>query len=163
MEGIELVRFVTDSETKTQAFAAHLAQQLPVATVVTLHGTLGAGKTRFAQGFAQGLGIPVEQVVSPTFVLHQIYLGRCRLHHFDVYRLSGPEAFWELAEDYVPAADGLTLIEWAEKVAPCLPVRYLAVTLRLVSETTREVTVTGFGGAWPELQSQLQSYLGSNR
>ena len=84
--------------------------------VVTLTGDLGTGKTVFAQGFAEGLGIR-ETVNSPTFTILQIYEeGRMPLYHFDVYRIGDPEEMLEIGwEEYV-YGEGVCLVEWAEMI-----------------------------------------------
>lgn len=85
--------------------------------VITLNGDLGVGKTVFAQGFAEGLGIP-DSVNSPTFTILQIYEeGRLPLYHFDVYRIGDTEEMFEIGwEEYVDA-QGVCLIEWADQIA----------------------------------------------
>ncbi|MDA0660685.1 MAG: tRNA (adenosine(37)-N6)-threonylcarbamoyltransferase complex ATPase subunit type 1 TsaE [Planctomycetota bacterium] len=136
------IAFDSHSELETQNFAGQLARTLPAGTVIALQGTLGAGKTRFVQGFAAALGIPIELVVSPTFVLHQTYQGRYKLHHFDVYRLPTADAFWDLGADEIfAAAEDYVLIEWADRILACLPERYVVVELQLRDEFTRTITV----------------------
>ena len=85
--------------------------------VITLDGDLGVGKTVFAQGFAEGLGI-TDSVNSPTFTILQIYEeGRLPLYHFDVYRIGDTEEMFEIGwEEYVDA-QGVCLIEWADQIA----------------------------------------------
>lgn len=135
------MHFVSHSELETQLFAGQLARTLPPGTVIALQGTLGAGKTRFVQGFAEALGIPTDHVVSPTFVIHQTYQGRHTLHHFDVYRLSNTDAFWDLGADEIFATEeDYVLIEWADRIQECLPERYVVVELQLRDEFTRTIT-----------------------
>jgi len=74
-------------ETGTERLAGALARVLPRQAVIALHGTLGAGKTRFVQALAVAAGVERSVVVSPTFVLVQTYAGRQPIHHFDAYRL----------------------------------------------------------------------------
>lgn len=83
--------------------------------VVILEGTLGAGKTTFAQGFAQGLGVE-EPVTSPTFALVQEYQGRLPLFHMDLYRLSSEEEFEAIGGWEYFRRGGVCLIEWADRL-----------------------------------------------
>ncbi|MEY2977298.1 MAG: hypothetical protein RLZZ435_1437, partial [Cyanobacteriota bacterium] len=100
----------------TQCFGAKLGQVLPAGSVLLLQGNLGAGKTTFVQGLAQGLGI-LEAVVSPTFILLNEYPeGRVSLYHFDLYRLETPAAVQGLqVESYwqgIEVEPGIVAIEW---------------------------------------------------
>ena len=100
----------------TREAGRRMGQEAVPGLVVTLTGDLGTGKTVFAQGFAEGLGIR-ETVNSPTFTILQIYEeGRMPLYHFDVYRIGDPEEMLEIGwEEYV-WADGVCLVEWADMI-----------------------------------------------
>ena len=107
---------VTTSEHDTAKIGVQLAQTLRAGSVVLLHGDLGAGKTAFIRGLAEGLGIPADAVSSPTFTLIQEYRGgRLPLFHVDLYRLDDPREIEDLGLDEI-AADGVLAIEWAEKL-----------------------------------------------
>jgi tRNA threonylcarbamoyladenosine biosynthesis protein TsaE len=118
----------TASETETAAVGRDLAQSLRAGDAVLLHGELGAGKTAFVRGLAEGLGISPDAVSSPTFTLIQEYRGgRLPLFHVDLYRLDDPREIDDLGLEEI-AADGVLAIEWAEK----LPRRLVgAVTVHL--------------------------------
>ena len=107
---------VTSSEAETTAIGRELASGLSAGSVVLLFGDLGAGKTAFVRGLAEGLGIPAEEVSSPTFTIMQEYRGgRLPLYHVDLYRLDDPREVEDLGLDEI--ADGAVLaIEWAEKL-----------------------------------------------
>ena len=93
-----------------------------------MYGDLGAGKTAFVQGLAQGLGIE-EPVTSPTFTIVNCYEGRLPLYHFDVYRIGSWEEMDEIGyEDYV-YGDGVAVIEWPEQIAPILPEKRYDITI----------------------------------
>src|ERR1051325_5776480 len=115
-------------ETATAALAARLAVFARPGDVIALSGELGAGKTTFARAFiaARGGG---EEVPSPTFTLAQAYeIGDVTIWHFDCYRLRHPEEAWEVRiEDAF--RDGISLIEWPERLGPLLPMRRLQITL----------------------------------
>jgi tRNA threonylcarbamoyladenosine biosynthesis protein TsaE len=106
----------TASETETAAVGRDLAQSLRPGDTVLLHGELGAGKTAFVRGLAEGLGVPPGDVSSPTFTLIQEYRGgRLPLFHVDLYRLDDPREIDDLGLEEI-AAGGVVAIEWAEKL-----------------------------------------------
>jgi len=106
----------THSEIETAAAGRDLASRLSAGSVVLLFGDLGAGKTAFVRGLAEGLGIPAENVSSPTFTIMQEYRGgRLPLFHVDLYRLNDSREVDDLGMDEI-AADGVLAIEWGEKL-----------------------------------------------
>jgi tRNA threonylcarbamoyladenosine biosynthesis protein TsaE len=108
----------THGEQETAAVGRELAHSLSAGDVVLLYGDLGAGKTAFVRGLAEGLGVAREDVSSPTFTLIQEYRGgRLTLFHVDLYRIEDPREFDELGLDEI-AVDGILAIEWAEKLEP---------------------------------------------
>lgn len=130
------MRAVTHSEEETIRFAADYAKTLCAGDVVLLRGGLGAGKTAFAKGVAQGLGI-TDEITSPTYAYMNDYGGK--LYHYDCYRLeSGAQAEALGLCDYFYAG-GICLIEWAENIADVLPEGCREVVLRKTGENTREI------------------------
>ena len=105
---------LTGSEEETSAAGERLAARLRPGDVLLLLGELGAGKTAFVRGLAQGLGAPRDEVSSPTFTLIQEYRGRVTLYHADLYRLNAIEA-GDLGLDELVARDAVVAIEWAER------------------------------------------------
>jgi tRNA threonylcarbamoyladenosine biosynthesis protein TsaE len=141
----------TDSVAATQALGEHLAARVRAGDVIALVGGLGAGKTQLVKGLAGGLGVTdPRRVTSPTFVLIHEYQGRLPIFHADAYRLrSGAElAEVGIEEDY--AAGGLTVIEWADRAAECLPEAYLRIEAAITGESRRRFTLTDVGGAWAD-------------
>jgi tRNA threonylcarbamoyladenosine biosynthesis protein TsaE len=111
-----VTRHITHSESETATVARDLAATLHAGDVVLLYGDLGAGKTAFVKGLAEGLGIPREEVSSPTFTLMQEYRGgRLTLFHVDLYRVNDAREIDELGIDEI-AAEGVLAIEWEEKL-----------------------------------------------
>ena len=107
----------THSELETAALGRELAAALSAGDVVLLVGDLGAGKTAFVRGLAEGLGVHRDEVSSPTFTLVQEYRGgRLPLFHVDLYRLDDPREIDDLGLDEI-ADDGVLAIEWADKLA----------------------------------------------
>ena len=138
-------RFVARNEADTRRLGAALAEVLPPGTTVALVGTLGAGKTRLVQALAEACGVPHDTVVSPTFVLCQPYHGRRTLFHLDAYRLADDDEFLELGPEEYFESDGLTLIEWADRVHRCLPPERLEIRIEVTGETERTFAITAVG------------------
>ena len=108
--------------------------------MVLLQGELGAGKTAFVRGLAEGLGVPPEDVSSPTFTLIQEYrAGRLPLFHVDLYRLDDPREIEDLGIDEI-ARDGVLAIEWAEKLPRELG-GAIHVSIEHGEENNRTITV----------------------
>lgn len=131
--------FISRSEQETAEIAAHFAKQLQVGDVVALYGTLGAGKTAFCRGFIQSL-IPGAEVPSPTFTLLQTYdTPLFPVYHFDMYRLKTPDEAYEIGiEDAF--ADGVSLIEWPEKIGGLLPKKHIRVQIR-IQDNNRQIEI----------------------
>ena len=130
----------THSETETTAVARRIAAALSTGDVVLLYGDLGAGKTAFVRGLAAGLGIPDEEVSSPTFTLIQEYRGgRLPLFHADLYRLDDPREIEDLGLDEI-AREGVLAIEWAEKL-PRTPAGAIAVRITHGEGDSRTITL----------------------
>ena len=109
-------RITTHSESETAAVGRDLAQTLGPGAVVLLVGDLGAGKTAFVRGLAEGLGAAPDAVSSPTFTLIQEYRGgRLSLLHVDLYRLDDEREIEELGLQEL-GSDGVVAIEWADKL-----------------------------------------------
>lgn len=136
----------TTSPEETHRVAADLLKGLGPGTVLALHGELGAGKTCFVQGLAQALGVK-RAVSSPTFTLVNEYPGPLPLYHIDLYRIGGVnEAFGLGIEEYLES-EGITAIEWAERVAELLPAS--TIHIRMVAGADpdeRTITIERGGG-----------------
>lgn len=113
-------RIVSRSPAGTQRIARSLLRTLGPGSVIALHGELGSGKTCFVQGLAKALGI-VAPVASPTFTLVHEYRGRLPLYHVDLYRIAAPQEAVNLGLDEYLEGDGITAIEWAERLLDTLP------------------------------------------
>jgi tRNA threonylcarbamoyladenosine biosynthesis protein TsaE len=133
----------------TRRFGHRLAALLFPGAVVALVGPLGAGKTHLVRAVAEGLGLADGRAVSsPTFVLLQEYRARFPVYHFDAYRLSGPGEFDDLGAQEYFEGDGVCLVEWADRVAACLPAEHLRVILRVTGESSRQAQVEGRGARY---------------
>jgi tRNA threonylcarbamoyladenosine biosynthesis protein TsaE len=118
-------------------------------------GTLGAGKTRLVQALAVALGVPPDTVVSPTFVLCQPYVGRRRLHHMDAYRLRDDDEFLQLGPEEYFDSDGITLVEWADRVRACLPPEHVAIHIAVTGDEARAFCVAAIGTRYVSVVDDL--------
>lgn len=134
-------RVVSATPEETEAAGARLAVQLAAGDVVALTGELGAGKTRFTQGLARALGV-TGRVVSPTFVLVNEYRGRLAVHHVDAYRTGSLTELLDLGLEEMFSGDGVTVVEWADKLTPLLPPHAIHVHIEGVGDEPRTITVT---------------------
>ena len=142
----------TDSAEATRRLATRLAAVAEAGDVVALYGDLGAGKTQFAKGFAEGLGVTAT-VNSPSFVLMAEYPGRLPLFHLDLFRLA--DASEAIAGGLIDErqADGVTLVEWAERLGPALPPDRLEVRIAGTGDESRTI---GLIAASPRLRRYLE-------
>ena len=127
---------------KTLALGRRLGRCLRGDEIVLVSGELGAGKTMFIKGLAAALGIPVAEVVSPSYVLMNIYSGKHDLYHFDLYRLGQlPAEVENPVDEYIAA--GILAVEWAQYLAPAyfaLP-KAIAVSIEAQADDSRRITV----------------------
>jgi len=143
------MRITSTSPEMTRELAAQLARRLRAGDLVALSGPLGAGKTCFVQGLAQGLGID-QVVASPSFVLAKHYPGAPGLLHVDAYRLSSAEEFWDLGlQEQLEVSVGA--VEWAENVAAALPEERLDVALSDGGDDVRVTELQGRGSRLSEI------------
>ena len=134
--------FETAGLAETCALGRRLARRLGVGDCVALVGELGAGKTALVRGLAVGLGLKDQRLVSsPTYVLVHEYPARLPVYHLDLYRLTVPEA--ELAELGLREmlADGVVLIEWADRAERALPRRHWRIDIEITGEDDRRFTL----------------------
>ena len=137
-------QFITTSREETVALGRRLAAALPDGSLIAFTGGLGAGKTAFTRGLAQGLGI-TDPVTSPTYTIVNEYLsGRIPLFHFDMYRLSSSDELFDIGwEDYL-SRGGVCAVEWSENVEDALQ-DAIRVTIEKDADEpdTRHITITG--------------------
>ncbi|OUN98887.1 tRNA (adenosine(37)-N6)-threonylcarbamoyltransferase complex ATPase subunit type 1 TsaE [Pseudoflavonifractor sp. An44] len=138
------MQYITHSPEETRALGRTLAQALQGGAVVAFTGDLGAGKTAFVSGMAEGLGIE-ERVTSPTFTIVNEYEGgRLPLFHFDMYRLGSADELFHIGwEDYL-ARNGVCAVEWSENVDEALDGDTIRVDIsRGEDDNTRIITIEG--------------------
>ena len=136
------MEIITHSERETEAAGAAFAAGIPDGTVVAMYGELGAGKTAFVRGMAQGMGLDCR-VNSPTFTIVNEYLGARTLLHFDMYRLGSADELWDIGwEDYL-ARGAVCAVEWSENVADAFTGDEITVRFEKLSDTDRRITIEG--------------------
>lgn len=138
------MQITTHSADETQALGKKLAESLRPGDVIAYFGDLGAGKTAFTRGVAEGLGVS-EQVTSPTYTIVNEYLsGRLPLFHFDMYRLGSSDELFDIGwEDYL-ARGGVCAVEWSENVEDALQ-DAIRITIEKdsLAPDTRHITIEG--------------------
>jgi len=137
------VIFNSYCENDTTKLGAAIAELLPPGTVVALSGTLGAGKTRLVQAVAQACNIPRSEVTSPTFVLAQEYHGLRSIYHIDAYRIADEDEFEGTGQQEHFEGTGIVFIEWAERIAGCLPLDVLTIDIQISGKNSRTFTISG--------------------
>jgi tRNA threonylcarbamoyladenosine biosynthesis protein TsaE len=128
-------------EADTFSFGRMLAPGLRAGDVVLLRGDLGAGKTVLARGIAVGLGVPAEEVRSPTFTLVNPYQGHLPVYHLDLYRIERAADLDELGLEEILGGDGVAIVEWGERLGAWRPARYLEIAIADLGGSERALEV----------------------
>ncbi len=136
------MKVVSRSAEETQALGERLGARLGAGDVVACIGPLGAGKTCFLQGLARGLGVTAD-VTSPTFVLVNQYRGRLPVYHVDAYRTGSLAELVDLGLEEMLHGEGVTIVEWADKLLPLLPPRAIMVTIAGLGDEPRQIELAG--------------------
>lgn len=133
--------YFSDSEEKTKEIAKKLAFHLGKGSFLAVYGDLGAGKTAFVKGLAEGLGVS-ENIVSPTFTILRAYeSGTLPLYHLDVYRIADEDELFEIGFDDYAEGDGVCVCEWADLIPDALPGKRLDITIERISDHERRIVV----------------------
>ena len=136
-------RFTSHSSDETMVFASELASKLHIGDVVVLSGELGAGKTKFTEGFLKYFGLDKE-ISSPTFnIVNEYKRNNIKIYHFDVYRLEDVDEFYAIGgEEYF--SSGICIIEWGELIEEALPSNYIQISFEkdLTNENIRYLNIT---------------------
>ena len=156
---------ISDSPAQTRALGRGLGRAAFPGAVVALIGPLGAGKTQLAKGIAEGLGV-TGVVNSPTFIIVNEHVGRMPLFHVDAYRIDDAEEALQAGIFDERHAQGVTVIEWADRLGESLPLDRLVVSLqpdpilhnrrsvRWQADGSRHATLASALAAWTGVQSQ---------
>lgn len=145
----------TSSPQQTEALGRALGALLRAGDVVALSGELGAGKTIFTRGIAEGAGA-TGHIASPTFTFIREYHGPVTMFHADLYRLEEPAQLEDIGLDEILDAGGIVVIEWAEKARALLPAEYLWAELRFTEQDdAREIEFMPRGPRYAGMVRQL--------
>jgi len=124
--------------------------------LITLAGSLGAGKTTLTQFIGQGLQVPdSDYITSPTFALVHEYQGRIPLYHMDLYRMSDESEIEELGLSEYIHGEGLTVVEWPDRLGSFMPAERLEIDLVFLTETARLACLKPFGTSWQKRVASL--------
>lgn len=134
------MKFITSNPEETVALGKKIGGMLKNGDVIAMQGTLAAGKTTITKGIAAALGIE-DTITSPTFCLISEYQGKMPLYHMDVYRLNGAEDFAELGTDDMIYGNGVSIIEWSEKIMTELPRKTILLKITPQEDGTRLIEI----------------------
>ena len=120
-------------------------------------GQLGAGKTCLVKGIAEGQGIKDRKVVtSPSFVLVKQYTGRIPIYHFDAYRMKSPDEMYDIDCVEFFWGNGISIVEWADKVMECLPDVFIKIAIKSINQTSREIRVSYKGEKYENFMKEIK-------
>lgn len=141
---------------ETKEFGIKLGSLLSRQDIVCLNGDLGAGKTTLTKSIGLGLGVK-EYITSPTFALVNEYDGYLRVYHFDVYRLDNIDELYDLGFDEYFYGEGVSIIEWAEKIERFLPKERIELSIKKGENLdTRIIEITGNGSSYDRIIKELK-------
>lgn len=150
------MKVISRSVKDTLKIGRVIAINLRKGDIICLFGELGSGKTVLSKGIASALGVKRSKVISPSFVLIRQYsTARIPLYHFDLYRLKTIEDIFALGYEEYFYDDGITVIEWADRLKYLLPDEYLKIKLYIKSESERRLEFTAFGKHHKELLRKI--------
>jgi tRNA threonylcarbamoyladenosine biosynthesis protein TsaE len=140
-----MATFISHSPAETESLGERWGRAARRGLVIALSGDLGAGKTQLVKGIARGLGV-TARAHSPTFTLVNEYGGgRLRLFHLDLYRLETREQIFSAGIGDFLQPDGVSVIEWAERLKAELPPQTVSVQIEMLSERERRIVYDDFG------------------
>lgn len=139
-----MIALKTNTAEETIELGRKIGRLLTKGDVIAMQGTLAAGKTTITKGIAESLGV-TDTITSPTFCLISEYSGKMPLYHMDVYRLDGGEDFINLGTDDMIYGDGVSIIEWSEKIMDELPKKTIILKLEPQEDGSRIITIEN----WP--------------
>ena len=135
-----------------------IGEHLTQGDVLALMGELGSGKTCFTHGVARGIGVSEEFLItSPSFTLINEYRGKINLYHFDLYRLHGLQDMEDLGYEEYLFGEGVSVIEWADKMKDALPEETLCITFQYLDENRREIVISGDKERIAQISNALKS------
>lgn len=154
-----MIRFISKSPEETIKIAMQLSKYILPGSIICLSGDLGTGKTAFTQGLGKGLGI-TDHITSPSYtIINEYYTASMPLYHFDVYRLESPDEIFELGCDEYFFGEGVTIIEWAEKIKEVLPKEKLWITIKYGKKPNeRVISMNAYGNKNKAILKEMRTY-----
>lgn len=149
------MKIISKSVSDTIKIGKVIAKNLTKGDIICLFGKLGAGKTVLVKGIAEGLGIKRNRITSPSFVLIQEYKRKIPLYHFDLYRLENPTDISALGYEEYFFNDGITIIEWADRLKYLLPKEFLKIELFIKTNSKRLIKLKAIGKRYEELLEKI--------
>jgi tRNA threonylcarbamoyladenosine biosynthesis protein TsaE len=151
------MKIISKSINGTLNIGRALAKYLKKSDIICLFGQLGSGKTVLTKGIALGLGINKNKIVSPSFVLIRQYSkAKLPFYHFDLYRLKNPRDILILGYEEYLYDDGITVIEWADRLKGYLPDEYLKIEITIKDKNSRLFKLEGFGKHYKDILKVLK-------
>lgn len=135
-----MITLTTHTAEETIELGRKIGSLLKKGDIIAMQGTLAAGKTTITKGIAEALGVK-DNITSPTFCLISEYEGKMPLYHMDVYRLDGAEDFADLGTEDMLYGEGVSIIEWSEKVMSELPKKTIILKLEPHEDGSRTITI----------------------
>ncbi len=134
------MRFISSSPEETEKIGFKLSKKIDKETIILLIGDLGSGKTTFIKGLARGIKVK-ENVSSPSFVIMNIYNGKIKLFHLDLYRINSLKEI-EFIYDFL--REGIIVVEWGEKIRDVIGKKRIEVNFKIISDNKREIIIDDF-------------------
>jgi len=145
---------ITKSPEETKKLGKELSKLVKPGDLIAFYGELGAGKTCFIQGISQELEVK-GYVTSPSFTIVNEYQGRIPIYHFDLFRLDNTEEILELGYEEYFYGEGLTVIEWAERIEQLLPKEYLKIDIKFKDRNQRTISFIPQGDRFNNFLEEL--------
>ncbi|HAJ33823.1 MAG TPA: tRNA (adenosine(37)-N6)-threonylcarbamoyltransferase complex ATPase subunit type 1 TsaE [Candidatus Atribacteria bacterium] len=145
---------ITKSPEKTKNLGKEVSKLAKSGDLLAFYGELGAGKTCFIQGISQGLEVK-DYVTSPSFTIINEYQGKIPIYHFDLFRLDNAEEILELGYEEYFYGEGLTVIEWAEKIEQLLPKEHLKIDIKFKDRYQRTISFIPQGDRFDKFLKEL--------
>ena len=154
---MEKIKIISTSPMETQNLAKKIASKLTIGDTIVLTGELGAGKTKFTEGFLSYFDMQ-DEISSPTFNIVNEYISdTINIYHFDVYRLEDSTEFYEIGGDEY-FDKGICLIEWGETIGDALPKEYIKIVIEKdsLNEEKRIITIYSIGNKYDSILTELK-------
>ncbi|MDW5298781.1 MAG: tRNA (adenosine(37)-N6)-threonylcarbamoyltransferase complex ATPase subunit type 1 TsaE [Sedimentibacter sp.] len=142
---------------ETEKVGKIISQHLEKGTVICLDGDLGVGKTALTQFIAKEFGVK-EYITSPTFTIIKEYQGLLPFYHMDVYRIESEDDMYDLGYDEYIYSEGVTIIEWSEKIVKILPENRINIKIQRLDDSRRTLFIDGKGLVYEKITEELKNH-----